>query len=694
MFGQRPDSTDTPADAPSQILVEVPAEGPGSASWWWSQIEAAEKIRKKFEPTWKENLRRYKGQRHGLDSYGVPGAETITPNVDFANTEQKKAQLFYQSPELQLAARRREDVPAQALAQAVINQTLAHDIPVMAMVDEVLMDLVCPSGIGFSKIGYTAHLGAPIPQPKQQPVTDPQTGAVTMRPAVDPVTGQAAVEMVPNILREVFSWDRFSPMKGIIPDEFDGTDYDDAPWLGMRFQGSAEECKEAYGFLPKVSRVDTDSYRLTDDRDREGNGQRMYDAVEIWYRSAYLREEIADPEHFTQLVLACGRGNAKAGAEVLVHRDSPYQTVDGRGVVTGGMRGNPIHVFTLRYTSDSAWPASDCSMSRNAVIELSLARSQMCMQRRRNLPMRWQNIAADPDAKGTAERLQKADTGSLIPLRGNGNELLGVLSPANLPQENWRGMDVIERDIAKIWALGANQNGAPMDAGTATEAQIMQQNTETRMARERDKFLRTYVRGAEKVFALLQKFASTDRLVEILGKDGAAILTQWNKDNIQGVFRFTARPDSSIRVDAAQDFERFLRFYNLTANDPNFNRVELDIALAQKANLDPVRFVITQPPAKAPEKPKVSLTFNGDDMNAALPQFPVVAAILEDAGMKIPDQSKTTSGIQGVMSEQQQAQREQIIHPGHVKQVETLDQHAADRTGQRSGPRVAETVGA
>ncbi len=96
-----------------------------------------------------------------------------------------------------------------------------------------------------------------------------------------------------------------------------------------------------------------------------------------------------------------------------------------------------------------------------------------------------------------------------------------------------------------------------------------------------------------------------------------------------------------------------------------------------------------QPPQAAPEKPKMSLSLNGEDLNAANPQAAVVFALLEELGIQIPDIAKTASGIQGVVAEQRQAVTEQIKHPGHAQGVETIDQHAANRTSERPGPKVA-----
>lgn len=690
------------APANPRITVEMPPDGPGSIGWWQQQLERDKKVREKLLPTWKQNLRRYKGQRPTLT--GIPGNETINVNVDFANTEAKKAQLFYQTPELQLSARRPADVRAQPLAQSVANSFL-NEVNAYATVDEVLMDVICPAGIGATKIGYQAYMGEPIQQPKManQPVRDAAgnptigpDGQMVMQPQpVLDAMGQPVIESIPNILREEWYWRRTSPAKLYVPANFDQSDYDQAPYLAIDHYVPISAGDVEFGIQPAASnRVNSDEDRLSDDVDTKSAEDTLH-CVEIWYRSNTTRPDVADPERFTQLVMLIGRGNARHGGEVLVHRDSPYQELDDRGRFVRGMRGNPIHPLTIRYTSDSAWPNSDCTVSRAAVDELSLGRSQMMRQRRRNIALRAIDVSRDGAAKETAERLEKGTEQSVIPLNGNPNEILAVIAPANMPVENFKFNEIVERDIARLWALGANQNGAPTDANSATEAEIMQRNTDTRLAKERGRVMAWYVKGAEKLFSLLQMFADETQYVEVLSPKGAAELQAWNKQQIGGVFRFTARPDSSIRIDGAQMRELMLRFYNLFANDPNVNRMELDrLVMALFPGLDPSRILNQQPPQPPPDKPKISLSMKMEDFFG--PAAPTAYQILQDAGIIIDDASKTATGMLGAMDDAQQRQSElvkhpqsapaqQMKHPGAATEVETIDQHAADRTGKRPG---------
>ncbi len=362
--------------------------------WWWAQIDRDERVREKLAPLWKQNLNRYKGSAPNL--YGIQSTETTTVNIDFANTEAKKSQLFFQTPNLNLAAKRQGDIAIAPIAQALTNGFLDHEIDAFQTTQEVLTDVICPSGIGFVEIGYQAYEGTPIQEPVMVPgPPDPMTGQPGQPIQAIGPDGQPQFETIPNILRERFYADRFSPMKGIVPSFFDGSDYTHkSPYLARRFNMPISQAKQAFGPDVTFTPTSTDKYRLSTDADVNSLSDTVSGVV-VWYQSSYVRADATDPQRYTQLVMLEGRGENRGGSQVLVHRDSPYQDLDARGVVVGGMRGNPIRPLTIRYTPDSCWPASDCTVSRSVVDEICEARSVNNIQRRRSIPMFGINTTLD-----------------------------------------------------------------------------------------------------------------------------------------------------------------------------------------------------------------------------------------------------------------------------------------------------------
>ena len=142
------------AQAP-QGAPALPREGLGSLEWWQGQITGAEEKIKKYAPAWKRNVSRQIG--NPLET--TPTADTVVVPLDFANVEQKKAQLYFQNPDVQLTAGPGHEAKADDLRAftIVLNETLGPDgVDAETTMDEMLTDVLCPSGIGIVALGMHA----------------------------------------------------------------------------------------------------------------------------------------------------------------------------------------------------------------------------------------------------------------------------------------------------------------------------------------------------------------------------------------------------------------------------------------------------------------------------------------------------------------------------------------------------------
>src|SRR3990167_3012932 len=140
------------AQGSPQGPTPLPLDGSGSLEWWRSQIGGAEDKIKRYAETWKKNVRR----QIGTPLETIPLVDTVVVPLDHANIEQKKAQLYFRNPDVQLTAAPGHDASADALQafSAVLNEYLGPDgVDAETMTDELLTDVLCPSGIGFSVIG-------------------------------------------------------------------------------------------------------------------------------------------------------------------------------------------------------------------------------------------------------------------------------------------------------------------------------------------------------------------------------------------------------------------------------------------------------------------------------------------------------------------------------------------------------------
>jgi hypothetical protein len=663
--------------------------GVGSEAFWADQVSDAQKRRKKELPLWKANLARYRGERPKFT--GIAPNETITVNVDFYQTEQKKAQLFFQTPTVMVAPKRGLNQPAllerAALVSEVVNYYLGpHEIDAEALVDALLLDHLCPAGFGASVLGYEAVM------------------ANVSVPTAPPAPGQAptpvgAPQTVPQKIWCRFYWDRIDPAKILIPTQCQSTDWTKAPWLGYEVDLDQDQAADARLLPRRDLGVGVSEDSLAAPADKEFLSACSH-AYVIWYRASVYDPSVQNPEIYRRLVLMAGE---RTTPRVAVHEPSPFQTVDAAGRVTAGLRGNPIHLLSIRPMTGSAYAPSDCSISRAAADELSQGRTQMMIQKRRSLPQR--GVDTTLVDKTVVDKLVAGTMQEIIPIKGDPSQAIKPIGMAVFPRENFEFNNVVQRDSDQLWALGANQQSVAATSGkTATELSLIQQATDTRLTKERNRVLAWFAAGAEKLSALIQMFGTQDDLVPILGPDGWTAWQQAEHDPTPVRYLFSIKPDSSVRQDAAETQTKLLNAYNMLARDPHVNRTALLTLIAEEFGFDPQAIIIPQVPPPPPDPPKPSIALKAEDL-----QDPSVIELLRQYGIIItadtvtqhvatavghplppaqpPTPQPSPSPAQPpVISRPPRAHMPQQPHPGAAERMSPIVQHQADRTGERSGP--------
>lgn len=694
--GQPP--TAAPVDATS--ILPLPEDGPNTLTAWLRRAKASEQEQQKTIDKAKENIQAYNGKT--LDK--LPTQDTIVVNKDFSNVERKKPELFGQVPAIQLTAELPGLDGAVQVFQSVVNKYLgAKGVNANAMMDECLPDVLF-AGLAASKLGHEAFQdgtkqvpsGRMIPDPNAPP--PPPVQAASGQPPMPPPAPPMIPEMVnvPNLVYAKYYWNRMSPAKFRSPVEFTGSDFDQAAWLCQEFTEDYELGKVKYNLpvdFAKTSAVDDD--KLVTPSTQTGDGSKeIIKGYEFWYKAHLFDPTEKHPLKIRQLVIIDGYD------QPVVHRDSPYQDINPTTGEVIGMVGFPIHVLTLRYVSDQAFPPADCTVSRATVNELGKGRTQMIQQRKRSLPMRWANLEAI-GGQATLDKIENGEMQSIIPVQGDGNQMMGQIATATFPRENFTFNDYCDRDISELWAFGENQRGLDTQtAKTATELSIVQQSTNVVMAKQRGRVLNYFVSGAEKLGALIQMFATDSDYIALEGQQGSAALQAWNKQTIAGRFAYSAKPDSTIAIDASQDKQNALKEYQMIANDPFCDPMEVRRECFTRLGYD-VGKLLRPPQPKPPELPKINYSFVGADLDPQSPQFPIVMEILRIGGVQISpdavqsarqhavvnaslgigpgaakDSGKTPPNLQGPQTQ----------HPGSTSQVEPINKHVFDQTGARSGP--------
>jgi hypothetical protein len=658
---------------------------------WQERIKGASDLIDLKKADWDGNLDRYLVKSRARHQIVVP--------KDYANVEQKKAQLAFKTPEILLEPQLPNLQAVAPIFESVLNFYLGpKGVNAQAAVDECLTDALAVSGIFGVKICYEATVDGTKPvQVGEQPVVDPMTGQA----AVDPMTGQPqmqpVMQEVPNIIFQRYIYERISPAKLLIPTDFQGSDYDKAPWLGFKFQMPFELAKLAFS-LP-----DNFSQTTVEDEDRVGSENKgrsidgrakMVTGYEVYYKAAQFDPEVKHPEHKRILVII-------DGVEAPVrHEDSPYQVINPDGTL-GGQPGFPIHIGALRYVPDSAMPPADVQMSKSQVDELSKGRTHMALQRERSVPMRFGDLSRIGGEEGLQKLKQNEWNGILfLDALDASNPPIVEVQRGHYPQENFSFDQTANRDIAEAWAMGANQSGSLNETGrTATELTIAQNNSNTRLDKERLKFQSWFVRSVEKLAALIQMFADEQAYVRVIGPDNMPRLQAWDKQTIAGEYAFTIKPNSGAPQNVSQERAEFTQMYNILRPSPFINGQELDAEMARKFGMDPAKLIV-QPSPKPADVPKISYAFKGEDLNPLSPSFPIVIEILRQGGIVIPDEAVLsaqkhvvqTTGMPVTDALPQAAGNHPP--PGSGAQQETpqatspINKHQTDRTGARPGPRV------
>jgi hypothetical protein len=697
------------APADPLLLPPLTEDQRGAVKQW---LTACDKELQRYATLWKRNLDAYAPPPETLvkdrESYEV------NTNVDFRQAEQKKAQLWFDTAQVQLTpieplsemVLAQMPVPQQGpppspdqqgpapppppteaqqlstainLHQTILNALLDVDgINARRTVQAAVLDCLVPAGWGPTYIGYSSYTRL---------VSSP-----------DPMTG--APVQVPVPVYEEFFWSRLAPSQLIVPADFRSTDFDKAPYIGRRFREPLSvlrrEYKEAIpeDFKGTVKREETPMR----DEDHVQERSSAYDPYctgqHLYYYEPTLNPDASHPKRVCEIVLLDG-----LDIEVR-HRYCPYQTLDAEGRLTGdSMVGYPIHVLTLREVPDDNHVPSDSSMTRDLTDELNQYRSQILKGRDAAIPYCFYDEDILPPAK--IERITNGQYGPMIPVEG------GRLNAANPPvmpglkpqlsRETYAGQDIIERDIERTLAIGANQTGATTQTRrTATEISTMQSSVDTRLAGEQKQVVEFFVKGVRKLDALVQRYSDRPQITQIVGDNAAQLWVTWDKTMIKGRFAYTIKPDSQIHTDAAADRQQDLAFYNLTARDPFINRMELARRLATKWGFNPDKLV-QEPPPPGPPRPNVQVRVQCSDLDPRLPQFPFALELLQQSGYQISGEALNNAVMlagrataEGMLPDDITPPKDTVAppdatHPGPAERTQPLDKHQSENTGQLDG---------
>lgn len=669
----------------------MPANQPYDHTFWLGEVERSERESASRHSAWQENLNYYTG----TPLTEAPSSDYVNVNVDFYQVEQKGAQLFFECPDLQChPGSGFEGTEAGVVAfRALLNALVSPDaIDALRTVLKAIKDCTCTAGFGPTIIGY-----------------QPTLSQVDMTPQPGAILGLS--QSVPVPIHEAWFWDRIPSKKFLIPADFYDTDYDKAPWLGMKFRLPLKAARQICNLPSDFEGTTTKDDKVLESGTNNGESTAMayVDGTLIWYKAYLFDEDEIHPEIYRRHVIVNGVDGFADKPDLAWM--SPYQTKLPNGRLRGdSMIGNPIHPLTLRDVPDSAYVPSDSQMTRPLVKELCLFRTQMVQERDINKPKFAYNAEVIPPDAIT--KIEAAMTGSLIPLpasafAGGLQNNFVLLSQGSSPRQTYLANDYIQKDADKTIGMDSAGVGVEDDADeTATKTAEVAKSRNIRLDAERKRVLRWYLKAVDKIAALALRYCDDPvRVAELIGPQKAQDYLQWRALILEaGDVRpkFTAKADSQIKLDAASERRTWLQVYNFAAKDPQVNRAAILRKLFTLLGEDPAGYVSDTPPESKPE-PSVGYSFKGDDVNPLMPQFPIVIDLLAQLGFEISPETilEAQEGAKNQMQAQllmsameptsasaKPATKTPAQHGGIADKMGPLNKAQGSETGDRTGPKV------
>lgn len=670
-------SPNQPADPMARQVLPLP-----DLEEWRGSITKSRDVRKRVSGWWDANLKKYApDQSDDPEAYG----DAINTNRDFTLVERKKADLFYQRPDIMAVPSPLMDDHADLLDvhTKILNEKLGlGGVNARELVHQAIFDVLCPAGRGWTVMGYES---ATVPTPMQVPGDQPaqQPGAI---PNLQDMPAPMKTVMAPVPIFENVFWRWLSPFQGLIPHDARTVNADDWPWIGMDFETPLRTAKRN-GWVPDDFMGASASEEIHFQTGLVNtSGDTVVRGSLIYYKSSLYRDDRPHPQHQTMLILIDGMDDP---AE---HKDSPYQTIDAQGRLTpDSLIGFPIHPLTIRVMTDSAYIPSDCTISRPLVNELNKFREQMVEQRENTLLRYQYNVDTLPvDALA---KIIRSPIGGFIGLPGEayaGDGAIKEIPHGTYPRENFQFNDYLDNDLARTHAIDAAQSGSEgSHRRSATESQIMENNVNARLGLERGNVLDWYVQGVTKYSAIYQRLAPVEDAAAIVGKDAAAQWDSWRK-TVPAQLAFTALPDSALRTDLSIDRKRAMDEYTFFANDPYINRQELLKQLLPKLRYGP-KVLQTAPPTPHPKEATITLAIKSEDLNPVSPSYANIYAVLTQQGVK----GLSAPMLQAAQPPQPSAPMPAVLpHGGMVSPMESLSKHAAALTGGMQGTGQPAPIGA
>lgn len=568
-------------------------------------VDQCKQYRRKLVANWIVSI----DYRRGKPFSSQTDEDRIAVNLDWSLTKAKHAALFSQIPSVRISHPPHTNAPWIYSFESKLNDLMIEAGAETAM-EEVMPDCINAAGIGVvlvSRESITTDVQVPAIDLAMMP---PDIHSRVMQTGMLPNGQPVPMTTVPKTVDQRYLITRVSPADFLWPINFTGSDFDNAPWVGRSGRLPWAEAKKKWNLKDseKQSLLGEDRSimdRLTHDIEKDKSvGDNMVSFDEIFYKEYQWSDNPQSYSTIHHLVFVHGK------EEPVV--DGPWEGQEhGEEDALIGTLRYPVQVLTLAYLTDEAIPPSDSAIGRPQINEINKSRTQMILQRERSLPIRWFDVnRIDPLIQ---QSLMRGTWQGMIPVQGQGSNVIGEIPRAQFPPENAVFDKIAKADLTELWVIG--EAAAAVNIETKGEAQFLQANRQTNVAKERARVGKFYCKIAEVLGGLICIF------------EDPAGFGEGFSPAISRALNYSILADSTLLLDADQRLQRALNFYNFCMKTGWLSPEPVLKEIATLSGFDPNQ-VIRAPEPKAPEQPNISLRLTGteDMMN------PLTLAFLMKSG--------------------------------------------------------------
>jgi len=242
------------------------------------------------------------------------------------------------------------------------------------------------------------------------------------------------------------------------------------------------------------------------------------------------------------------------------------------------IEGLPFLPLIFNDSGFGFWGISDCQIIEPQQLELNEIRTQA--QAHRRVALLKAMVARNAMTK---EEKEKFLSGEVLPYievdvpPGSSIADVVTLMQPHVPPDFVALTTQIMEDVMQMLGSSRNQRG-DYNTGrrTATEAQIVQMAAQVRLNERRDATADLFTNICRKYLQYIFTFwRDKVQVIDIIGQDGARYWIEYTGAAIKGEYNIKVNPDDSLPVTFETRRQEARELYQLTAQDPTINRVEM-----------------------------------------------------------------------------------------------------------------------